>query len=90
MPNFYCEKCGSINLVPPEATHFTCKICHTEQLTPAHTESVEDTSLNNMVLEPEQVNKANNDSLFNRFASLENVRVYDEIDADNPKRDETV
>ena len=90
MPNFYCEKCGSINLVPPEATHFTCKICHTEQLTPAHTESVEDTSLNNMVLEPEQVNKANNDSLFNRFASLENVRVYDENDADNPKRDETV
>ena len=90
MPNYYCEKCGSINLVPPEATHFTCKICHTEQLTPAHTESVEDTSLNNMVLEPEQVNKANNDSLFNRFASLENVRVYDENDADNPKRDETV
>ena len=88
MPNFYCEKCGSVNLVPPEASQFTCKMCGAEQPVPAHSESVEDTSLNEMVLKPEEEKEVDTSSLFNRFASFENVRVYRENEADAPARDE--
>ena len=72
MPSFNCKKCGCVNLVPPENTHFTCNVCGAEQSTPAFSDSVEDSSLDNMVLAPEGKKQINTDSFFNRFDSIEN------------------
>ncbi len=53
MPNFRCQYCGGINLVPPDAIHFTCKHCGEVQNTPAFSEQV-NTSLDEMMLAQEK------------------------------------
>ena len=78
MPDFRCTACGSINRVPLHADIFTCKQCGKEQSTPPLSQRIEDNSLNDMVLKPEEESKPDTSGLFNRFASFENARVYDE------------
>lgn len=86
MPSFNCKKCGSVNLVPPENTHFTCNVCGAEQSTPAHSERVEDTSLENMVLAPEEEKEVDSPER-NEAASKEGIyyTVLSKMGGENPE-----
>ena len=50
MPNYLCKHCNSINQVAPDASHFTCKKCGKKQETPSYLESVENKTLDDVVL----------------------------------------
>ena len=73
MPSFLCKHCASTNQVPPDAIQFTCKICGTVQDVPALNETVDDLSLNDMVLNQIPAENPESKFIFKQFAAFEGI-----------------